>query len=62
MLLQDTEVIRQAVGGWSNSDDNTETAVVQLIFGDSSAPVKVQMEKTAAGYWQPVGGDGGHHR
>ena len=55
MLLQDTEVIRQAVGGWSNSDDNTETAVVQLIFGDSSAPVKVQMEKTAAGYWQPVG-------
>ena len=55
MLLQDTEVIRQAVGGWSNSDDNTETAVVQLIFGDSSAPVKVQMEKTTAGYWQPVG-------
>ena len=55
MLLQATEVIRQAVGGWSNSDDNTETAVVQLIFGDSSAPVKVQMEKTAAGYWQPVG-------
>lgn len=55
MLLQDTEVIRQAVGGWSNSDDNTETAVVQLIFGDSSAPVKVQLEKTAAGYWQPVG-------
>lgn len=55
MLVKDTEVIRQAVGGWSNSDDNTETAVVQLIFGDSSAPVKVQMEKTAAGYWQPVG-------
>lgn len=54
MLVKDTEVIRQAVGGWSNSDDNTETAVVQLIFGDSSAPVKVQMEKTAAGYWQPV--------
>ena len=24
-------------------------------IGDSSAPVKVQMEKTAAGYWQPVG-------
>lgn len=55
MLVKDTEVIWQAVGGWSNSDDNTETAVVQLIFGDSSAPVKVQMEKTAAGYWQPVG-------
>lgn len=55
MLVKDTEVIRQAVGGWSNSDDNTETAVVQLIFGDSSAPVKVQMERTAAGYWQPVG-------
>lgn len=55
MLVKDTEVIRQAVGGWSNSNDNTETAVVQLIFGDSSAPVKVQMEKTAAGYWQPVG-------
>lgn len=55
MLVKDTEVIRQAVGGWSNSDENTETAVVQLIFGDSSAPVKVQMEKTAAGYWQPVG-------
>lgn len=55
MLVKGTEVIRQAVGGWSNSDDNTETAVVQLIFGDSSAPVKVQMEKTAAGYWQPVG-------
>lgn len=55
MLLQDTEVIWQAVGGWSNSDDNTEIAVVQLTFGDSSAPVKVQMEKTAAGYWQPVG-------
>lgn len=55
MLVKDTEVIRQAVGGWSNSDDNTETAVVQLIFGDSSAPVKVQLEKTTAGYWQPVG-------
>lgn len=55
MLVKDTEVIRQAVGGWSNSNDNTETAVVQLIFGDPSAPVKVQMEKTAAGYWQPVG-------
>ncbi|MEI3555349.1 MAG: M56 family metallopeptidase [Eubacteriales bacterium] len=55
MLVKDTEVIRQAVGGWSNSDDNTETAVVQLTFGDSSAPVKVQLEKTAAGYWQPVG-------
>ena len=55
MLVKDTEVIRQAVGGWSNSDNNTETAVIQLIFGDSSAPVKVQMEKTAAGYWQPVG-------
>ena len=55
MLVKDTEVIWQAVGGWSNSDDNTEIAVVQLTFGDSSAPVKVQMEKTAAGYWQPVG-------
>lgn len=55
MLVKDTEVIRQAVGGWSNSDDNTETAVVQLIFGDSSTPIKVQLEKTAAGYWQPVG-------
>ena len=55
MLVKDTEVIRQAVGGWSNSDDNTEIAVVQLTFGDSSAPVKVQLEKTAAGYWQPVG-------
>lgn len=55
MLVKDTEVIRQAVGGWSNSDDNTETAVVQLTFGDSSTPIKVQLEKTAAGYWQPVG-------
>ena len=55
MLLKDTEVIWQAVGGWSNSDDNTEIAVVQLTFGDFSAPVKVQLEKTAAGYWQPVG-------
>ncbi len=55
MLLQDTEVIRQAVGGWSNSNDNMETAIVQLTFGDSSTPVKVQMEKTASGYWQPVG-------
>lgn len=55
MLVKDTEVIWQAVGGWSNSDDNTEIAVVQLTFGDSIAPVKVQMEKTAAGYWQPVG-------
>ena len=55
MLVKDTEVIWQAVGGWSNSDDNTEIAVVQLTFGDSSAPVKVQLEKTAAGYWQPVG-------
>lgn len=55
MLLQDTEVIWQAFGGWSNSDDNTEIAVVQLTFGDFSAPVKVQLEKTAAGYWQPVG-------
>lgn len=55
MLVKDTEVIWQAVGGWSNSDDNTEIAVVQLTFGDFSAPVKVQLEKTAAGYWQPVG-------
>lgn len=55
MLVKDTEVIWQAVGGWSNSDDNTEIAVVQLTFGDSSTPVKVQLEKTAAGYWQPVG-------
>ena len=55
MLLKDTEVIYQAIGGFSNSDDNTETAVVQLTFGDSSTPVKVQMEKTASGYWQPVG-------
>lgn len=55
MLVKDTEVIWQAVGGWSNSDDNTEIAVVQLTFGDSSAPVKVQLEKTTAGYWQPVG-------
>lgn len=55
MLVKDTEVIWQAVGGWSNSDDNTEIAVVQLTFGDFSAPVKVQLEKTTAGYWQPVG-------
>lgn len=55
MMVKDTEVIWQAVGGWSNSDDNTEIAVVQLTFGDFSAPVKVQLEKTAAGYWQPVG-------
>ena len=55
MLVKDTEVIRQATGSFGEGDSNTETAVVQLIFGDSSAPVKVQMEKTAAGYWQPVG-------
>lgn len=55
MLVQDTEVIRQATGSFGEGDSNMETAVVQLTFGDSSAPVKVQMEKTAAGYWQPVG-------
>lgn len=55
MLVKDTEVIRQATGSFGEGDSNMETAVVQLIFGDSSAPVKVQMEKTAAGYWQPVG-------
>ena len=55
MLLKDTEVIRRATGTFGEGDSNTETAVVQLTFGDSSAPVKVQLEKTAAGYWQPVG-------
>ena len=55
MLVKDTEVIRRATGSFGEGDSNTETAVVQLTFGDSSAPVKVQMEKTAAGYWQPVG-------
>lgn len=55
MLLKDTEVIRQATGTFGEGDSNTETAVVQLTFGDSSALVKVQLEKTAAGYWQPVG-------
>lgn len=55
MLVKDTEVIRQATGSFGEGDSNMETAVVQLTFGDSSAPVKVQMEKTAAGYWQPVG-------
>ena len=55
MLLKDTEVIRQATGTFGEGDSNTETAVVQLTFGDSSAPVKVQLEKTASGYWQPVG-------
>ena len=55
MLVKDTEVIRQATGSFGEGDSNTETAVVQLTFGDSSAPIKVQMEKTAAGYWQPVG-------
>lgn len=55
MLVKDTEVIRQATGSFGEGDSNTETAVVQLTFGDSSAPVKVQLEKTAAGYWQPVG-------
>lgn len=55
MLVKDTEVIRQAAGSFGEGDSNMETAVVQLTFGDSSAPVKVQLEKTAAGYWQPVG-------
>lgn len=55
MLVKDTEVIRRAIGSFGEGDSNTETAVVQLTFGDSSAPVKVQLEKTAAGYWQPVG-------
>lgn len=55
MLVKDTEVIRRATGSFGEGDSNMETAVVQLIFGDSSAPVKVQLEKTAAGYWQPVG-------
>ncbi|MCB6694455.1 M56 family metallopeptidase [Agathobaculum butyriciproducens] len=55
MLVKDTEVIRQATGSFGEGDSNTETAVVQLTFGDSSTPIKVQMEKTAAGYWQPVG-------
>lgn len=55
MLVKDTEVIRQATGSFGEGDSNMETAVVQLTFGDSSAPVKVQLEKTAAGYWQPVG-------
>lgn len=55
MLVKDTEVIRQATGSFGEGDSNTETAVVELTFGDSSAPVKVQLEKTTAGYWQPVG-------
>ena len=55
MLVKDTEVIRQATGLFGEGDSNTETAVVELTFGDSSAPVKVQLEKTTAGYWQPVG-------
>lgn len=55
MLVKDTEVIRQATGSFGEGGSNMETAVVQLTFGDSSAPVKVQLEKTAAGYWQPVG-------
>lgn len=55
MLVKDTEVIQRATGSFGEGDSNTETAVVQLTFGDSSAPVKVQLEKTAAGYWQPVG-------
>lgn len=55
MLVKDTEVIRQATGSFGEGDSNTETAVVQLTFGDSSAPVKVQLEKTAAGYWKPIG-------
>lgn len=55
MLVKDTEVIRRATGSFGEGDSNTETAVVQLTFGDFSAPVKVQLEKTAAGYWQPVG-------
>lgn len=55
MLVKDTEVIRRATGSFGEGDSNMETAVVQLTFGDSSAPVKVQLEKTAAGYWQPVG-------
>lgn len=55
MLVKDTEVIRQATGTFGEGDRNTEIAVVQLTFGDSSAPVKVQLEKTTAGYWQPVG-------
>lgn len=55
MLVKDTEVIRRATGSFGEGDSNTETAVVQLTFGDSSAPVKVQLEKTAASYWQPVG-------
>lgn len=55
MLVKDTEVIRRATGSFGEGDSNTETVVVQLTFGDSSAPVKVQLEKTAAGYWQPVG-------
>ena len=55
MLVKDTEVIRQATGSCGEGDSNTETAVVQLTFGDSSTPIKVQLEKTAAGYWQPVG-------
>ena len=55
MLVKDTEVIRQATGSFGEGDSNMETAVVQLTFGDSSAPVKVQLEKTAAGSWQPVG-------
>lgn len=55
MLVKDTEVIRQATGSFGEGDSNTETAVVQLTFGDSSTPIKVQLEKTAAGYRQPVG-------
>ena len=55
MLVKDTEVIRKATGSFGEGDSNTETAVVQLTFGDSSTPIKVQLEKTAAGYWQPVG-------
>ena len=53
MLVKDTEVIRQATGSFGEGDSNMETAVVQLTFGDSSAPVKVQLEKTAAGLMPP---------
>lgn len=32
-----------------------DTATVRLSFADESAPVEIEMRKSAAGWWQPVG-------
>lgn len=50
MLLQDTNTMWQG-----DSADGIQLAQVKLTFGDNLAPAYVVMERTDAGYWQPIG-------